>query len=164
MAGLGGLSALVGRPNRTYGPTVDYGAGNRDAVATGDLNGDSEPDLVTPSRTQNVVSILLNAPGGQLAAPPRQLGESGLDLLGPNPARGVSEIQYAVARAGSVRLEVADVTGRLVATLFSGIRPPGIYHASWDGTSGSEALQDGVYFVRLRIPGQTFSRKLTMLR
>ena len=89
---------------------------------------------------------------------------STISLLGPNPTNGRTQIQYDVARAGRVRLAVADVSGRVVATLVDGIPPPGRYQVSWDGTKGGQRLAAGLYFVRLTAPDRTVVRKLATIR
>jgi hypothetical protein len=91
------------------------------------------------------------------------IGETALNLIAPNPTRASSQIQYSVARAGRVRLEVADVSGRVVTTLFDGIHPPGRYHLAWDGTNRGERLSAGLYFVRLWTPDRTIATKITRL-
>jgi hypothetical protein len=91
------------------------------------------------------------------------ISESTVNLLGSNPARAASQIQYAVARAGHVRLEVADVAGRVVTTLFDGIQQPGRFHLAWDGTDRGERLPAGLYFVRLTTLDRTVARKITRL-
>lgn len=92
------------------------------------------------------------------------VGESAVNLLGSNPAHGASQVQYSVARAGHVRLEVADVAGRVVTTLFDGVQQPGRFRLAWDGTSRGERLPAGLYFLRLRAPDRTVARKISRLQ
>ncbi len=89
--------------------------------------------------------------------------ESALNVLAPNPARAASQVQYSVARAGHVRLEVADVTGRVVTTLFDGIQPAGRFQLAWDGTNRGQRLQAGLYFVRLTTLDRIVAMKITRL-
>src|SRR5206468_12356394 len=49
----------------------------------------------------------------------------GVLAVAPNPTRAGMQIQYAVARAGRVRLELLDVSGRVVATLADRFDAPG---------------------------------------
>mgnify|MGYP003693712801 CR=1 FL=1 len=42
-------------------------------------------------------------------------------------------MHYAVARAGRVRVELLDVSGRVAATLADRDHEPGRYVAVWDG-------------------------------
>jgi len=82
----------------------------------------------------------------------------------PNPARGAASVEFALPLAGHVTLDVVDVQGRHVRTLVDGDRPPGSYHASWDGRDGEgRSVPAGVYFVRLQAAGERASRKVAML-
>jgi len=89
--------------------------------------------------------------------------ESAMTLLGPNPTSGGARIQYAVARAGRVRLVVVDVSGRVVATLVDGIQSPGRYELAWDGTREGQRLAAGLYFVRLAAMDRSVVRKLATI-
>ena len=73
---------------------------------------------------------------------------SGLTLKSPNPTPGGIQVQYAVARAGQVRLELLDVSGRVVATLADRAQEPGHYEAAWEGVGPRGHLPPGLYFVR----------------
>ena len=81
----------------------------------------------------------------------------------PNPAYGRStQIEFAVASEARVRLSIVDVTGRDVRTLAEGAFPPGRYHVTWDGRSGSDRAAPGVYFVRYSVPGREFVQRLVL--
>src|SRR5207244_1268871 len=87
-----------------------------------------------------------------------------LPILGPNPTSGKTQIQYAVARRGPVRLAVVDVSGRVVTTLVDGTQPAGRYQVAWDATGGGQPLAAGLYFVRLAAPDRNVVRKLATIR
>ena len=63
----------------------------------------------------------------------------------PNPTRDMTEISYALAEPGSVRLAVYDVAGRLVVEQDQGHQPPGTGCILLDTTP----LTSGVYFYQL---------------
>jgi hypothetical protein len=78
----------------------------------------------------------------------------------PNPARGPSQVEFALPRAGRVTLEVVDIQGRTVRTLLEGDREAGEHRATWDGSDASgRPSAAGVYFYRLRANGETLTRK-----
>ena len=83
--------------------------------------------------------------------------------VAPNPTGGAMQIKYAVARAGRVRLELLDVSGRVQATLSDRIQEPGRYVAAWDGAGRRERLSPGLYFLRLMAPDQVNVRKLAVV-
>lgn len=78
----------------------------------------------------------------------------------PNPFSASTTIPFAVPEAGAVRLDVLDVTGRLVATLVDGVVPAGAYVATLDGA----ALSSGVYVVRLQAGADVAVRQIVKVR
>jgi hypothetical protein len=85
-------------------------------------------------------------------------------LLSSNPTSGGTRVQYGVARAGRVRLELLDVSGRVEDTLADRVQPPGRYVVSWDGVGPRGRASPGLYFVRLVTPDQVTTRKLAIIR
>jgi hypothetical protein len=82
----------------------------------------------------------------------------------PNPFRGRTAFRFGLARAGDVRLELYDVSGRRVRTLVSGTLPAGEHTRAWDGRDErGGAVRPGVYFVRLVTPSRTFNSRLVAL-
>ncbi|MBI4722236.1 MAG: T9SS type A sorting domain-containing protein [Candidatus Stahlbacteria bacterium] len=63
----------------------------------------------------------------------------------PDPFNKVTKITYILARQSKVKLQVYDVTGKLVQDLVSGIQEKGCYTIEWEPKNTSS----GVYFVRL---------------
>jgi len=88
---------------------------------------------------------------------------SDITLLSPNPAFGVTRIDFAVARAGAVRLSVLDIAGRERAVLARGVYPAGRHTLRWDGRIGGAKAAAGIYFLRFEGPGQTRVKRLVML-
>jgi hypothetical protein len=94
---------------------------------------------------------------------------SSLSLVGPvpHPFRSGSAIVFEVpaGHVGRVKVTIYDVTGRVVANLVDGSRPPGRQEASWDGKSlTGELVPAGVYFVHLRSGTYTETKKLVLVR
>lgn len=75
--------------------------------------------------------------------------------LGPNPFRHETALMLALPRPSPVDAAIYDVSGRLVRKLASGVYPAGDHALVWDGRdSGSRGLSTGIYFYRVRVPGQ----------
>jgi len=83
--------------------------------------------------------------------------------VAPNPGRAGAEVRYTVARAGRVRLELLDLSGRVVETLADRLHAPGRYTAG-GAASRREGLAPGLYIVRLTTPDQVSARKFVVLR
>jgi hypothetical protein len=78
----------------------------------------------------------------------------------PNPFNPVTQINYVVSQYGYVSLKVYSTIGREVATLFEGMRQPGIYTSTFDGS----ALGSGVYFCRMMATNFNATRKLVLVK
>jgi len=83
-----------------------------------------------------------------------------LEPPSPNPARGVLNLAYSLARAARVRVSVVDVQGREAMTLRDGVLPPGRHTACL----AVGALAPGLYFVRLRTSGVELTRRCVVVR
>lgn len=84
----------------------------------------------------------------------------------PNPSRGASTIEYRLPSRAWVKVDILDVTGRLVRVVEHGIRDAGTHEVGWDGRARGEAqAAAGVYFVRVTDGrGAAAIRKLTLSR
>jgi hypothetical protein len=87
-------------------------------------------------------------------------GLTGLSDAFPNPFNPVTTLRFDLAAAGSARLGVYDVTGRLVRLLVDDIREAGRYQVTFDGSD----LASGMYFVRLQIAGENHVRRIELLK
>ncbi len=95
------------------------------------------------------------------------IGESGTASLefsalftSPNPAVNSAVIHYQLAEAGSTRISIYDMTGRLVATLVEGSIPAGEHSVVWDAANASP----GVYFLRMTTETEVHSSRLVLIR
>lgn len=88
------------------------------------------------------------------AAPLQQ--RTALRLVGANPMAGSGEFLLALARPGTVKLEIYDARGRLVRVLSAAALPAREHLIRWDGRDqGANALARGVYHLRLELRPST---------
>ncbi len=94
-----------------------------------------------------VPSHLSNHPGDCLGPCPTPLRmKKILSAVYPNPFSKEVNINFEIPETGHITVEVFDVDGRLVKSLFDGIAEEGDpYQVTFDGTS----LSKGVYFIKL---------------
>jgi len=82
-----------------------------------------------------------------------------------HPSSPSTTIQFNLAAAGHVALDVYDARGRHVVTLINGPLLDGPQTASWDGTDAAgNRVGSGVYFYRLKTAGETLGRKMILLK
>ncbi len=92
--------------------------------------------------------------------------EFGLYQNIPNPFNPTTTVGYDVpAGGGRVRIEVFDVSGRLVTTLVDEVLPEGRRSVAWHGVDerGAE-LPSGVYFYRMDAGDYVETRKMLLLK
>jgi PKD repeat protein len=83
----------------------------------------------------------------------------------PNPFNPETSIYFALERPGTVRLQIFDLTGRLVNTLVHGAMPAGDHAVRWDGrTESGGKVASGIYYFRLEADGQRVVQRLTVLK
>lgn len=78
----------------------------------------------------------------------------------PNPFNPTTRIRYSLPNEDHVRLDVFDITGRLVATLVDSYRAAGTYEVTFDGSG----LASGVYIYRLRNSETMLTKKLMLIK
>ncbi len=78
----------------------------------------------------------------------------------PNPFNPTTVIRYQMPVTSRISLKVYNLLGQEVATLFEGVRQPGKYEATFDGSR----LASGVYFYRLSANNSVEVKKLVLLK
>ncbi len=83
----------------------------------------------------------------------------------PNPFGPETTIEYVLEQADDVELQVLDVNGRTVRTLFHGDQPMGEYRVVWDGRNdaGVEVFS-GRYYYRVRVGGRVGTQGMMLIR
>ncbi len=83
----------------------------------------------------------------------------------PNPFNASLEVSFALPSACRVRVDVCDLSGRVVQALLDGMLSSGAHTLRWDGTGAlGESLPSGVYVIRLFAGGNVLARRVVMVR
>ena len=85
---------------------------------------------------------------------------AGLSGAYPNPFNPTTTISYQLPENARVSLKVYDVLGREVATLVDGMKEPGTYTATFDGSK----LASGMYFARMVVSPSDGSKPLVQVK
>lgn len=97
--------------------------------------------------------------------PPRPVTDFALFQNYPNPFNNSTIIKFDVPEETSVMIAVYSVLGEKVRTLIQGNQEIGHHTISWDGKNATGySLPSGVYFVTLRTPHYTSTKKMILLR
>ncbi len=83
----------------------------------------------------------------------------------PNPFNPSITVSFVAPSPGTVRLEVFDILGRRVRVLVDGVVSTGQHCFVWDGqdTRGID-VASGTYFIRLRAPEYSLTRRSVLVR
>lgn len=93
------------------------------------------------------------------------LQETGRDTMtleqnSPNPFNASTEIRFALQAAQRIRVDIFDVLGRHVASLFEGVKSAGRHVLRWEPRN----VADGVYFYRLQTPAGVHIKQMAIVR
>ena len=78
----------------------------------------------------------------------------------PNPFNAKTTIKFSLSETAAIKLEIFDITGRLVRTLANSEFPAGENSVVWDAENSSS----GVYFAKLSTPIGNTAKKLVLLK
>ncbi|MDZ7692862.1 MAG: T9SS type A sorting domain-containing protein [Balneolaceae bacterium] len=78
----------------------------------------------------------------------------------PNPFNPATMIEYDVPNRAEVTLEIYDMLGRKVATLFNGVRSAGTYEATFNAGK----LASGLYMSRLTVGNTVLTKKMMLVK
>jgi hypothetical protein len=78
----------------------------------------------------------------------------------PDPFNPATTISYSMGKAGNVKLEVFNVLGQKVASLFDGQKEAGNYSVRWDASD----FANGVYFAVMKTEGFTKTEKMMLVK
>ena len=92
-------------------------------------------------------------------------GEMKLAQNFPNPFNPTTTISFYLPDRVKVRLEVFNVSGRLVTRLGDGVFSAGPHQVGWNGTDANGTpVSSGMYVYRLTAGNRTMSKKMILLK
>jgi hypothetical protein len=172
--------ASVSNRAEEFGPlsyrTVVDGISPESRRDPGACDVDAPPSSASESRLREVLEFFGYSEGGACVDPtagtgidmnPVQTYVTSLANFSPNPLMSGSDgkIRFTLAREGYARIDIFDINGRKVRTVFDGTATQGPNEAVWNGTDDlSRTVAGGVYFYRLRTSDQEFTSKLVVVR
>lgn len=85
--------------------------------------------------------------------------------VSPNPSNPRSEIKFSLAQEDDIEVSVYDLKGRVINILHSGRLATGEHSIIWDGRDSSGGYASaGVYFVKLEIGADSYSKKFILVK
>jgi len=83
----------------------------------------------------------------------------------PNPFNPTTTIEYQLARAAHIRIDVINLLGQRVCSLVDEVQRADQHQVVWDGTnSAGQQVASGVYLYRITSEGYSDSKRMLLLR
>lgn len=158
--GLGDLDVIEGIDDQVINPLFC-------GIDEGDLTlASTSPCLPAASACGELIGTLgqgceaaVGVEGGLPSVSARLLGNH------PNPFNPTTAVEFELAHAGHVSLEVVDLKGRRVAVLVDGGQAAGRHEVTWHGKDDrGEAVASGVYLLRMHALGIGQVRPMALIR
>ncbi len=113
-----------------------------------------------PPRTITTITTLAMYHGAGITDDVVGRGDFSLAQNYPNPFRTSTTIEYSIAEAGFVKLEVYDISGRGIMTLVEENKSAGKHTVSFEAND----LSPGVYLYRLETNENSIQKKMILLK
>jgi len=89
----------------------------------------------------------------------------GLDSVYPNPFNPETTIRYGVTTNSKVSLEIYNIRGQKIRSLFDGNRTVGYHQIKWNGKDdNNQPVTSGIYFVRMQMGTKIFNQKMVLTK
>jgi hypothetical protein len=125
---------------------------------------DESPGSLVEAAVDDITVSIARPPSSGVAEN-GSVGASRLGLCRPNPIGSGGVLTYRLASRADVRLDLYDVAGRRVRTLFEGPGEAGEHTLGFAAVDQQgRPVASGIYFVRLTTPDLTQVRQVTILR
>nr|MBP7310342.1 T9SS type A sorting domain-containing protein [Candidatus Cloacimonadota bacterium] len=83
----------------------------------------------------------------------------------PNPFQTSTSIKFELPETMPVNLDIYNLKGQKVRSLYSGLKTSGSHSLAWDGRDNeNHLLPSGTYLLRLKQGDRSLTRKLLLLR
>lgn len=83
----------------------------------------------------------------------------------PNPFNNVTKLKYHLNIPTNVKIEIFDILGNIVKTLFDDNQGEGGYNLFWDGKdSNNNSVVSGIYLVKFQVDKEIKVQKLILLK
>jgi len=82
----------------------------------------------------------------------------------PNPFNAQTSITFSLSASADIGLNIYDISGRRIASLYDGLASAGTHSTIWDGKNGAgNSVSSGIYFYSLCINGRDNTAKKMLL-
>lgn len=120
---------------------------SRDNIEGGGLNAAWVDNILLPSHDNLVMIEQINAP----------VDEFSFSLM-PNPTSGMTHVEFNLTERSDVKMEIVDMTGRVIETVYQQESPEGNYRLAFDVAN----LPNGLFIVKLSTGETSYTEQLVI--
>ena len=91
---------------------------------------------------------------------PGVINQFNITRLYPNPFNPVLNIDFEIAWSGITKVNILDIYGSHIETLYSGFLKSGSHELSWH----TESMPSGLYFISLKLGDKNLTEKVVLLK
>src|SRR3989339_876976 len=77
----------------------------------------------------------------------------------PNPFSSMTSIKYEVSNKSKIKIQIYNISGKLVKTAVDGVMEKGRYSIVWQ----TKGIASGIYFIKLKTPKQNLTKKIIFM-
>lgn len=122
----------------------------QDTIVTG------VPSTLSETTTWDIVLRIITGVNDDEPIPSRYL----IAWNYPNPFNASTTIEYSLPAAANVTIEIFDILGRKVETLFDGYQQAGQHRLTWDAAD----MSSGVYLYKINAGGLSETKQMLLLK
>jgi len=120
----------------------------------GDINNDNNTDIIVGETFQGKGKVYIYSYGkiNSIMEDPLKPIPTRFNLFQnyPNPFNNHTKIKYELGQCSDVNLDIFNIKGQKICSLFNGSCIPGTYHHTWNGKDDfDKSVPCGMYFCRL---------------
>jgi hypothetical protein len=144
-------------------PTFNYTATNSDRLTMNStVPGSGKLTIILLANEATYTTGIITVLPVGIQVLPFNTSSANISIVGsfPNPAFGTTTICYHVPTPSSVKLQVVNIRGEMVASFTDQHTAAGTYAFSWD----SKDSPAGIYVARLRVNGTVYSKNIFLAK
>ena len=125
----------------------------------------SEIAVITAFPYEGEININISVGEAGVGVPEGIPGEFALHQNYPNPFNPVTNIRFDIPEMSFARMDIYNILGQRIRTLFHGAVEPGYHLAQWDGKNDAgEELPTGMYMYKLHAGTYIAMEKLVLMK
>jgi hypothetical protein len=139
--------------------------GSNSTIYAGDIDNDGDPDLFTGNLGGGIGFYRNDSLSSSVPEPETLPERYELRQNYPNPFNALTNFQYELPKASSIKLTIFNLLGQQVINLVDKTQEAGVYRVKWNGKDGlGKDVAGSIYVHRLETNDFVKTKRLVLLR